>query len=190
MGHKSRFVLLAITLGVWLVGPAGAEPRPVVLELYTSEGCSSCPPAEVMVNELAQRHDVLPLTFHVDYWDSLGWRDRYSLASATERQRVYARTMRRSSVYTPQVIIDGSRDIIGSQRSTVMQAISGQRDGVPITVSIRGGTIRILVGADFQLSADSLPEHATDIAVLVQSAGQGSILGAVTRNKEESLLAP
>ena len=128
------------------MGTAGAETRPAVLELFTSEGCSSCPPAEVIVNELAQRPDVLPLSFHVDYWDGLGWRDRYSLASATERQRGYARTLRRSSVYTPQAVIDGSRDIVGSQRAAVMRAVSGRRDGVATSVSVSGGTIQIHVG--------------------------------------------
>ncbi len=233
MRHKLRSVLVASILSVRFAAAASAQTRPVVLELFTSEGCSSCPPAEVIVNELAQRPDVLPLSFHVDYWDDLGWRDRYSLASATERQRGYARTLRRSSVYTPQVVIDGSRDIVGSQRGAVMQAVSGLRDGVSTSVSVSGGTIQIHVGAgsdaasadvllvgylreattpigrgensgrtlkesnivlslndlgrwngkprDFQLSARSLPEKVTDIAVLVQSAGQGSILGAVAR---------
>src|SRR5271167_2269917 len=96
MGRSLHSVLLASSLSVGFVAAAGAESRPVVLELFTSEGCSSCPPAEVIVNELAQRPNVLPLSFHVDYWDDLGWRDRYSLASATARQRAYARTLRRS----------------------------------------------------------------------------------------------
>ena len=147
MGHKLRSVLMASTLVVGFVTVAGAETRPVVLELFTSEGCSSCPPAELIVNELAQRPNVLPLSFHVDYWDDLGWRDRYSLASATERQRVYAQTLRRSSVYTPQAVIDGSRDVVGSQRAAVMDAVSGHRDGVAISVSATGGTIQIRVGA-------------------------------------------
>jgi hypothetical protein len=95
MGHNSRSALLASGLSVGFMAAAGAETRPVVLELFTSQGCSSCPPAEVIANELAQRPNVLPLSFHVDYWDGLGWRDRYSLASATERQRVYARTSQR-----------------------------------------------------------------------------------------------
>ena len=233
MGHKLRSVLMACTLSGGFVTAADADTRPVVLELFTSEGCSSCPPAEVIVNELAHRSDVLPLSFHVDYWDGLGWRDRYSLASATERQRVYARTMGGSSVYTPQAIVDGSRDIVGSQRDAVAQAISGRREGVATSVSVSGGTIHIHVGAgadaasadvllvgylreaiahigrgenagrtvkesnvvlalrglgrwngkpcDFQLSVGSLPSNVTDIAVLVQSAGQGSILGAAAR---------
>jgi hypothetical protein len=233
MGHTLRSVLIACTLSGGLVTAADADTRPVVVELFTSEGCSSCPPAEAILNELAHRSDVLPLSFHVDYWDGLGWRDRYSLARATERQRGYARTVGRSSVYTPQAIVDGSRDIVGSQRDAVMQAVSGRREGVATSVSVSGGTIHIHVGAavdaasadvllvgylreasvhigrgenagrtvkesnivlalhglgrwngkpcDFQLSAGSLPANVTDIAVLIQSAGQGSILGAVTR---------
>jgi hypothetical protein len=222
---------MASTLFVGFVAAAGAETRPVVLELFTSEGCSSCPPAEVIVNELAQRPNVLPLSFHVDYWDDLGWRDRYSLAAATKRQRMYARTLRRSSVYTPQAVIDGSRDIVGSQRAAVMEAVSGRRDGVVTSMSVNCGTIQIHVGAgwdaatteallvgclreatapivrggnsgrtlkesnivlwlhemgrwngkplELEMSVSRLPENATDIAVLVQSTGQGAILGAV-----------
>jgi hypothetical protein len=233
MGNNFRLVLLACSLSVGFMSTASAETRPVVLELFTSEGCSSCPPAEVVVTELAQRPNVLPLSFHVDYWDDLGWRDRYSLASATQRQRVYARTLRRSSVYTPQAVIDGSRDIVGSQRTAVMDAVSGRRDGVATSVSINHGTIQIHVGSgsdsagadvllvgylreattsigrgenagrtlkesnivlwlhdlgrwngkprEFAMSVSRLPENVTDIAVLVQSAGQGAILGAVAQ---------
>jgi hypothetical protein len=233
MGNKLSSVLVACALSVGFGATAGAENRPVVLELFTSEGCSSCPPAEVIVNELALRPDVLPLSFHVDYWDGLGWHDRFSLASATQRQRGYARTLRRSSVYTPQVVIDGSRDIVGSRRGAVMEAVSERRDGVATSVSVSGGTIQIHVGArshaasadvllvgylreattsigrgensgrtlkesnivlslnelgqwngkscEFQIGMDRLPENVTDIAVLVQSAGQGAILGAAAQ---------
>jgi hypothetical protein len=234
MGHGLCRVLLAFSLSVGYVAAAGAETRPVVLELFTSEGCSSCPPAEAIVNELAQRPNVLPLSFHVDYWNDLGWPDRYSLAGATERQRVYARMLHRSSVYTPQVVIDGSRDIVGSQRAAVMEAVSGRRDGVATSVSVSGGTIQIHVGAgseaatadvlllgylreattpigrgensgrtlkesnivlwlhelgrwngkprEFEMNVRGLPENVTDIAVLVQSAGQGAIFGAVAQS--------
>jgi hypothetical protein len=234
MGHSLCRVLLAFSLSVRFAAAAGAETRPVVLELFTSEGCSSCPPAEVIVNELAQRPNVLPLSFHVDYWDNLGWRDRCSLASATERQRVYARTLRRSSVYTPQAVIDGSRGIVGSQRTAVMDAGSGRRERVGTSMSASGGTIQIHVGAgsdaatadvllvgylreattpigrgensgrslkesnivlwlyelgrwngkprELEMNVSRLPENVTDIAVLVQSAGQGAILGAVAQS--------
>jgi hypothetical protein len=233
MGYKLRSALLASSLSVGFVAAACAESRPVVLELFTSEGCSSCPPAEAIVSELAQRSNVLALSFHVDYWDDLGWRDRYSLASATERQRVYARTLRRSSVYTPQAVIDGSRDIVGSQRTAVMEAVSGRREGVGTSVSVSGGIIQVHVGAgsdaasadvllvgylreaatpigrgensgrtlkesnivlwlhelgrwngkprEFETSVSELPQNVSNIAVLVQSAGQGAILGAAAQ---------
>jgi hypothetical protein len=96
---------------------------------------------------LVQRPNVLPLSFHVDSWDDLGWRDRYPLANATERQRVYARTLRRSSVPTPQALIDGSCDIVDSQRAAVMEAVSGRRDGVGTSVFVGGGIIQFHVGA-------------------------------------------
>src|SRR5271154_5041503 len=104
---------IAMTL---ITGGAMSEPRPAVLELFTSEGCSSCPPAEELVAQLAQRPDVLPLSFHVDYWNDLGWRDRFTFSQATPRQRAYAANLRRDSVYTPQAIIDGTADYVGSDR--------------------------------------------------------------------------
>ena len=94
--------------GAFLCGatPVNAQSRPAVVELFTSEGCSSCPPAETYIGELAQRRDVLALAFHVDYWDDLGWRDRFGLPEAVQRQRAYAKSLRLASVYTPQAVID------------------------------------------------------------------------------------
>src|SRR5437870_13904008 len=89
------------------VAATNAQPRPVVLELFTSQGCSSCPPADAYVGKLSARSDVLALAFHVDYWDELGWRDQFALAQSTQRQSVYARNLGRSSVYTPQLVVDG-----------------------------------------------------------------------------------
>jgi hypothetical protein len=125
-----------------------AATRPAVVELFTSEGCSSCPPAEKIINELAQRADVLPLSFHVDYWDGLGWRDPYSLASATARQRVYGHALHLSSIYTPQAVIDGSLDVVGSQRATLIRAVGTPREGIATSIVIVDGEIRIAVGAD------------------------------------------
>ena len=97
-------------------GVAGAAPalRPAVVELFTSQGCSSCPPADTLLGELASRNDVLALAFHVDYWDELGWRDRFELPQAAQRQSQYARRLGRSSVYTPQLVIDGREDLPGA----------------------------------------------------------------------------
>src|SRR5208282_4725552 len=85
---------------------ANAQSRPAVVELFTSEGCSSCPPAEAYLGELAQRREVLALAYHVDYWDHLGWHDRFGLPEAVQRQRAYARVLGLSTVYTPQAVID------------------------------------------------------------------------------------
>src|SRR5580693_5811193 len=109
-----------------------AQPRPAVVELFTSEGCNSCPPAEAYIGELAQRHDVLALAFHVDYWDDLGWRDRFELPEAVRRQNVYAKTLKLSSVYTPQVVIDGQHDFVGSDRPSIVRALAGNRSGVAL----------------------------------------------------------
>src|SRR6267378_2009368 len=109
------------------VAATNAQPRPVVVELFTSEGCSSCPPAEAYVGELSQRSDVLALSFHVDYWDDLGWRDRFALGQAVERQRIYARVLNRSSVYTPQLVIDGRDDYVGSDRTAIGRSLSRNR---------------------------------------------------------------
>jgi hypothetical protein len=122
---------------------ANAQSRPAVVELFTSEGCNSCPPAEAYIGELAQRHDVLPLAFHVDYWDDLGWRDRFGLPAAVQRQRVYATALKLSSVYTPQVVIDGQHDFVGADRSSISRALAGNRSGVPLALSLHDGEVLV-----------------------------------------------
>jgi hypothetical protein len=227
---------------------AHADPRPAVIELFTSEGCNSCPPAEAYVGELAGRNDVLALAFHVDYWDDLGWRDRFGLRQSVERQHAYARSLRLSSVYTPEVVIDGRADYVGSNRIGIGNALKERREGVPVTLSIGNGEadVRLApsasglgeraqgakaqaedeVGGDvvlvaylrkavsaigrgenagrtldeynivraivplgrwaggaqeFRAKLTSLPQDATDLAVLVQSRGQGAVVGAATQ---------
>lgn len=99
------------------------DSSPVVIELYTSQGCSSCPPADEYLGELAARRDVLALAFHVDYWNYIGWEDPFSSPEATARQRAYARLMDLRAVYTPQMVIDGATHEVGSHRAAVASAI-------------------------------------------------------------------
>ncbi|MGA2706868.1 MAG: DUF1223 domain-containing protein [Steroidobacteraceae bacterium] len=126
---------------------ANAQSRPAVVELFTSEGCSSCPPAEAYVGELAQRADVLALTFHVDYWDDLGWRDRFGLPESVQRQRSYANTLQLSSVFTPQAVVDGRDSYVGSDRIGIGRAVSETRTGVAVSMSMRDGELAIDVAA-------------------------------------------
>src|ERR1700736_1842766 len=111
-------LLLSLGLAV-VVTPAAAGERPIVVELFTSQGCSSCPPADALLAELAQRPDVIALGFHIDYWDDLGWKDPLSSPAATARQRDYARQFGRRQVYTPQLVVDGAEEAVGSDRAAV-----------------------------------------------------------------------
>ena len=97
-------------------GGAATEPAPVVVELFSSQGCSSCPPADRLLGELAGRADVLPLGFHVTYWDRLGWPDTFGLEDSTRRQQLYAEWLGKPRVYTPQMVIGGRIDVVGSAR--------------------------------------------------------------------------
>jgi hypothetical protein len=128
--------LLAVSVLMSCMAHAQAQSRPAVVELFTSEGCSSCPPAEAYVGELARQKDVLALAFHVDYWDDLGWKDPFSLKMSTDRQYAYSRVFGRSSVYTPQVVIDGKDEFVGTDRRHIGAALAVARTGVPLRVSV------------------------------------------------------
>lgn len=146
--NKLCLLVIAVcsTLGTTYVG---AVERPIFVELFTSEGCSSCPPADALLAELANRPDVLALSFHVDYWDRLGWKDPFSSAAATRRQHRYAELLGLSTVYTPQIIVDGKWQAVGSDRNEVEQALGSAqrvREEVPVSLAIDGGHVRITLG--------------------------------------------
>jgi hypothetical protein len=116
--------------------------------LFTSQGCSSCPPADAFLTDLAhQRHDVLPLAFHVTYWDSLGWKDPYSFAAATLRQREYARHLGDDGVYTPQMVVNGTTGFVGSDRALGLKAIAAAGyKSVPVSVIRDSQSLLIRIG--------------------------------------------
>jgi hypothetical protein len=124
-------------LSIWNRSLAEApQERPVVVELFTSQGCSSCPPADAILGELVLKNNVIALAFHVDYWDGIGWRDRYSMPEATERQRRYVEALQLSSAFTPQVVIDGRRSLVGSDRQRIMAAIAQAPGGLKIDAAV------------------------------------------------------
>lgn len=113
---------------LFCAAPSTAPPAsPVIVELFTSQGCSSCPPADALLSDLrsdaAVRGKVIPLAFHVDYWDRLGWRDPFSSREWSARQYAYVGKMKLSGAYTPQVIVGGTRQMVGSNRAAVLNAI-------------------------------------------------------------------
>src|SRR5215475_14275601 len=145
-----RLIVSFGLLAAAIPAAAGAADRPVVVELFTSQGCSSCPPANAYLNEMAKgRSDVLPLAFHVTYWDRLGWKDPFSLEAATARQDRYGHRFGDGS-YTPEIVVDGSSSHVGSDRSAVGPAIeAARRDGrtaAAVSVSKDGGNLVIEVG--------------------------------------------
>src|SRR5579863_6180669 len=115
-GRIWRFAALLTALA-WAATPAGAAPRPVVVELFTSQGCSSCPPADALLAELAKQDGVIALGFHISYWNGLGWKDPLSSEASTDRQKAYAGRFNGGQVYTPQIVVDGTAEMIGSDRA-------------------------------------------------------------------------
>jgi hypothetical protein len=112
------------------LGLAGVQ-RPVVVELFTSEGCSSCPPADAFFNELAGHPALIALSFHVDYWDYLGWRDTLGLPESSKRQRDYAMHRKDGRVYTPQIIVNGLKHAVGSRQDEIEAIIAAERKRQP-----------------------------------------------------------
>jgi hypothetical protein len=103
---------------------AMADTRPVVVELFTSQGCSSCPPADAFLKELSKRDDVIALALHVDYWDYIGWKDSFAQPAFTQRQKAYAESGGRRSVYTPQMIIGGQEHLVGTHEKDASALIA------------------------------------------------------------------
>src|SRR5690349_12206606 len=128
-----------------------AGDRPVVVELFTSQGCSSCPPANAFLNEMVKgRPDVLPLAFHVTYWDRLGWKDPFSLEAATARQDRYGHRFGDGS-YTPEMVVDGSVGLVGSHReevnAAIVQAKRGRDTAADVSVGRAGENLAIRIGS-------------------------------------------
>jgi len=150
-----RATLVLLSMGAAIVGsgPASAaDSFTTVVELFTSQGCSSCPPADALLGELAKRHDMVALSLPVDYWDYLGWKDTLASPANSARQRAYAHARGDRAVYTPQVVINGIVHAAGNNPAKVAEASATARKRlkdawVPISVTSRGDTLEVHAAA-------------------------------------------
>lgn len=131
---------------------AGQVKQPVLVELFTSQGCSSCPPADQILGEIQKRDDVVALSFSIDYWDYIGWRDTLARHEHTLRQQAYEKVLPSHRVYTPQMVIDGVKDVVGNQRKDVMDAVERrvsetQGKKLSIALSQTGDEVQVRIGA-------------------------------------------
>jgi hypothetical protein len=161
MVRRSLAVLTLILMPL----PAPAQDRsPVVVELYTSQGCNSCPPADAYFGELTRRPDLLTLAFHVDYWNYIGWTDPFARPWATARQKAYQMSLNERYVYTPQMVVNGAAQGIGSERDTIERLIRAAvaargAEGPELALRWRqDGALLVEVGA-----GDSPPRAPADI---------------------------
>jgi hypothetical protein len=164
-----RLIMIAALLALLFPAESARADSPVLVELFTSQGCNSCPPADAYLGDLAKRKDVIALAFHVDYWDQLGWKDPFAKAAWTQRQRAYQSALRTSTIYTPQMVVDGGDHAVGSDRRAVEaligKAAKGGRpslaakataDGLSLTIAGEGNAEIWIVGHD--------PRHETRVA--------------------------
>lgn len=159
MRKRGRFLLLVVLPAAILLFIAARPAQqaaqqtsnaPVLVELFTSEGCSDCPPADELLNGMARGQtmnlNVIPLAFHVTYWDQDGWRDRFSDAKYTERQQDYQFQFHTPSIYTPQTVVDGEYQTVGNNSARVFALIrKAEADSKPaaVTVSANGDSVTV-----------------------------------------------
>ena len=143
--HAAYSAVLALA-GVMIVQPSSAGEKRAVLELFTSQGCSSCPAADRLLGELTKDPSLITMSLAVDYWDYLGWQDTLALHGHTKRERAYAAARGDRDVYTPQVVVNGAVAVLGSDKNAIESAIaktraSAQPLSVPVTLKIDGDKI-------------------------------------------------
>ncbi len=141
------------SLALFPLSDAKSEATPTVVELFTSQGCSSCPPAEALLRDLADQPGILALEFHVDYWDYIGWPDPYADPAFTQRQRTYAQFFNSRTVYTPQMLIQGVREAPGSRTAQVMENIAAVQalPKTPVSLTMTANNqLELVIGATEQ----------------------------------------
>lgn len=151
--RRRTLIATGLSASLPLATTAVAAETPVVLELFTSQGCSSCPPADALLGELSRQPNVFALAFHVDYWNRLGWPDPFASREWTDRQRDYARQLG-TEVYTPALVVNGATMVVGSNRNAVARAMRDAA-GLPVSLTLRRD------GSHLRATIDQPPRDAT-----------------------------
>jgi hypothetical protein len=175
------YIVLALTVGMNAFGqtakPATAKKGFAVLELFTSEGCSSCPPADDLMGKIQQEYkneDVYVLAYHVDYWDRLGWKDIFSNADYTKRQYEYSKLLGTGQVYTPQVIVNGKTEHIGSQSSIVKSAIK-KALSTPAAISVTLKSEQVKNSLTVSYTTNATAKNNRLLVAIVQKYAKSSV---------------
>ena len=172
------FLGAALAAGLSVAGAQAGEPaRPIVVELYTSQGCSSCPPADALLGQLTQRPDVLAMSLPITYWDMLGWKDTLANPANTARQKAYSKAMGKGGVYTPQIIVDGLTDVVGSRASGVKSAIAAREHDmttVPILLKPDGKEVHVSIGTGKPADATVWVFHILSSATVPIGKGENA----------------
>lgn len=160
IARRFSIASLGALLSLTLAGPGVADslrlnPKAVV-ELFTSQGCSSCPPADALLTSLAERDDVVALAYHVDYWDYIGWEDTFGDKGFSDRQRGYAKSWGSSRIFTPQMVINGAEGVVGSKRDDVHDAIASAQLPLNVSLLAHNGMLKLVVPADAALDDASI----------------------------------
>lgn len=177
--------IISAAAGLWL-GLAGASlaqsasDNPVVVELYTSQGCSSCPPADKILGGLAAREDVIALGLHVDYWDYIGWKDIFASRQYSDRQRAYARHAGARTVYTPQMIVAGLDHLVGSRPAELDQLIrrhAARKSTVTLDLGRSGDRLKVRAQSTAPLKAKAVVQIVRYIPEQRVEIGRGENAG-------------
>ena len=161
----------------------GNNLRPVLVELYTSQGCNTCPPADALLGKLAQRPGVIALSLPITYWDMLGWKDTLASDANTRRQKAYAAAMGHGGVYTPQIIVDGVMDIVGSRATNVELAIAQREAAIAQATAIAVASARTQ-----RAIADAA--RAAELASADNAAGVHAAAAAAAAARAQAAAAP
>ena len=184
--YKRIFAGMAIAMTVTLQAQTavdGPAPKVVLIELFTSEGCSSCPPADALLRQVngsrtSGNQLVVGISEHVTYWNGLGWSDPFSSPAYTERQNAYSERFHLEGAYTPQMVINGAEQIVGSDRAALLRAVQTE-DALPPQVSLRILSLNVVgktLMVNFSVSGD-VPAHGADLmAVLTDDSDRSSVL--------------